>query len=348
MKKLYVLFFIIIVICCLVSCNNSNLTDTINSSVETTVPLVQGIPTYEYAYTVYKQASPSSEDIEGMFLYRPSLAEPDRDFLYVDTDPGSEIDVTKVNFLGTLKGVGHVITRASFPMYPIEYGAYSVYAYQNTINDRGTAHIRHDTQKPIYLHGRNETLFQDLDFDNRDEIVSFATEILGQYASFDGYTLFVYEDKVYSSDGIVVEYNLTIDGQKTNCFVQMGIGYNRLDYMIKLTNDIEEVIRPYSEASVDEDRLNAIVEESVERYYYSESLYNLEKFETNIELMVLNEALVARISIQPTEIYLSEEGMAHYGDRETWEDWPEGERVPAEAMSVLLLVSIASIEYVAE
>ena len=339
MKKLYVVLLLFVLVGCLVSCQGADDTSTESHIAE------QGVPTFVYSYELNQEASPSGKEIESPIVFQPQLLSPNEDLFFVDHDPDSVIRVSKADFLGEEKEISRIVTRVSYPMYPKEYGAYSVYTYNNSDTDSGTVHIRHDTKKPIYFHGRNATLFKELDFGDREAVVAMATDILKRYTSFEGYTLFVYEDEVYTSDGIVVEYNLTVDGQKTNCYVKMGIGYNRLDYSMTLTNDIEDVIKPYLSAKVDKSSLDAIAAEKLDFWYRRNANFSLEKYEIHSELMVLHGKLMARVVINPLEMRLTEKGVGVYFQGQTG---LTEEDLVVPATSVLLLIEVASIEYVTE
>lgn len=323
MKKLCVILLIVVMCCGLFSCQEPT----------------QQEPNYVYSYEVGKVES-IRELIDSPIVF------PDTDrfasceeLFFVKDAPRGTMDIKVVDFLGEKQGLSYIDTKESFPAYPMGVGPFSTYTYFNSRNDRGTVFIRHETKKPIYMHGCKETLFQELDFEDRDAVVAFATDLLKRYTSFEGYTLFVYEDKVRTLDGIVVEYNLTVDGQKTNCFVKLGIGYNRIDYEMKITNDIEASIKPYLDAKVNVEQL-----EQISKYYlntYSQNPnFRLEKHEILTELMVLNGTLVAYITIKPIEMRLTEAGVAFYGNiGQVYKEAP----IPGQ--STFVLVEIASLSY---
>ena len=346
MKKIYGLFIIALLLICFTACQGQIETTVSDTVFHTTDPVVQRTPTYVYTYDA-KEVGSIPLQIESPIVYYPDIDQPSRNLFFVDSDFEKAKGAVEADFVGTIENAGLVKTYAAFPMYPKEFGAFSVYSFYNSVYDRGTVHIRHDTNKPIYFHGRNETVFQELDMEDRDAVVAFATNMLKRYATFDGYTLFVYEDKVYTTHkGIIVEYNLTIGGEKTNCYVKMGIAYNHMDYVIELTNDIEPIIRPHVNATVDVKLLDAAIDEVAWWVYceVSESkLYKMETYQADRTLMVLDGKIMAYVKINPQEFYLTPEGLAYYHPGSA-----KDEKVRVVGMETLLLVEIASIEYVTE
>ena len=302
MKKLWLIILLTVIAGCLVGCQGSTVDDS-SSTPSSTGPEALGTPTLVYSYNVtHRGTADPNEDIDAPAPFYPNVETVDRNLFFLDLnyEPGPwELEF---DFFGKTVTADRVRTLAAFPQYPKDFGPYSIYTYQgeliNHTRERCTVHIRHATNRPIYISGNHKTFFKELDFEDRDSIVAFATDILKQYASFDGYTLFVYEEGYGNDAGLVVEYNLTVGGQKTNCYVKMKIEYKGEDYEITLTNDIEDQFKPYADAKVDASRLDKIAKDTVDYYYLSMGSFTMD-YDAPYQLMVIDGKLCAYMNILP-------------------------------------------------
>lgn len=310
-------------------------------------PAPEGTPTYVYDYEFERAMARPVGDLDASLFLRPDLPEEDRELYYHTSGYDRTLKGHTFDVFGPHKPMAFMTVCESYPEYPLGTGRYAVFSYDNrrfdlTPHDCGTAHIREETGEVLYLEGQSETLFRSLDLADRDAMIAFATEKLSEYTSFDGYTRFIYEDKVYGSEGLTVEYNLTVGGKKTDCYVKMGIGYDGYSFMLKIANQNEPAIKPYVEATVVDAYLDEIIDPFVDRYYRGDTKYEIDSYIAHTVLTVKNETLYAYVTIEVKEAYLSQEGMkVHYGD----EAYDLTERTDVTAIPARLLIRIATIEY---
>ena len=357
MKKICILTaFMLFAVLFLIGCNDPSASSTADSTAATTpkavvttaptttVPIttvavvttteaeMKGIPTPVYQYELNcVGGDPASGKVDSMTpIYDPPVSErTEALFIHEKLTSGAPL-ITTFPFFGENQAVTHAYLYSfiAYPTFPIEFGAFSVYMYRISSEKRGTVYIRHETQKPIFFFGRDDAFFQDLDTSDDAAITAFATDILKQYVDLEGYTLFVYEDTITSSnsEALTVEYNYTIDGQKTNCYATMTISKNKTYYSIQLTDAIKDIIEPYRSFEIDSERVDAIIQKAIQDAYRS-PFYRLDSYDIRLEYQVLDNSLKAYVVVTPM-----------------MSDYETGEEIFA--TQLYLLLDVASIEYV--
>lgn len=307
MKKALILILVFLLICT-VGCGAASGGETSGKgSDSTTAPTLKDEPSVDYAYGLDQIGGESlkSGEIEGSFShFEPSIPEACKDLYFQESASGSQ-RITEFEFIDGTYDMIYFRSRVSYPSFPAEYGAYSIHNTAPGSGGVGTVYIREKTGTPIYiLREVFEPMFDGLNLNNRDATVDFVKSQLEKYTDLSGYTVSVYEDETLMMvngryvPGISVEYNLTVNGIKTNCYARMSITSNKDAYCIELCNEIEDSIKPYLQAKVSMERIESIVKAETEKACES-SIYRYDSYKSEIRLMVIDGKLKAYATVHP-------------------------------------------------
>jgi len=279
-----------------ITTNQMPVTTTRTADTTKTPAETQARLTYSYALSDIGASAVQAEQIEGSLIYfNPYVPEENENLFSTQGSFSGVPDITLFNFFGEERTVQPFSSVVAFPKHPKEYGTLSKMI---TPSEKGksaaTIMVRQNTGKVVRIYGKFENLFQDIDLYDESEFVPYFTQLLSQYASFEAYTLFVYEAVTTGSkrEGICVEYNKTIDGQKTNCLVKMIVTYEDAWCEVVLQDDMEEVFAPYQNVSVSYESIDAIVREEMAKACETSS-YRYNGYRSTVTLMVLDGKLKA-------------------------------------------------------